>query len=139
MRYFCPHKAHIDFPFKKKEMGMSHLINDLTERLIQFRDARDWRQFHSLKDLIASTSIEAGELLELTQWKDADTLEAMVEDPEFKARLSEEVSDVFLYLLLIAERAKIDLIAEANKKIDRNNEKYPVEKAKGNARKYTEL
>ena len=118
---------------------MSHLINDLTERLIQFRDARHWRQFHSLKDLIASVSIEAGELLELAQWKDPAELEAMVDDPEFRARLSEEVSDVFLYLLLISERAGIDLIAEANKKIDRNNEKYPVEKAKGNAKKYTEL
>ena len=118
---------------------MSHLITDLTERLIDFRDARDWRQFHSLKDLIASVSIEAGELLELTQWKDPTALEALVDDPAFKARLSEEVSDVFLYLLLISERAGIDLIAEANKKIDQNDEKYPVEKAKGNARKYTEL
>ena len=122
-----------------REMGMSHLINDLTDRLIQFRDARDWRQFHSLKDLIASVSIEAGELLELTQWKEAAELEAKVDDPDFRARLSEEISDVFLYLLLIAERANIDLITEANKKIDKNDEKYPVEKAKGNAKKYTDL
>ncbi|MEG3619063.1 nucleotide pyrophosphohydrolase [Magnetovibrio sp. PR-2] len=118
---------------------MSQLINDLTERLIAFRDARDWRQFHSLKDLIASASIEAGELLELTQWKDAAELEAKVDDPDFRARLSEEVSDVFLYLLLISERAGIDLVTEAHKKIVKNDEKYPVEKAKGNARKYTEL
>lgn len=118
---------------------MSDSILELTARLTRFRDDRDWRQFHSLKDLILSVGIEAGELLELTQWKDTRTVEDAITDPDFRDRLSEEVSDVFLYLLLIAERAGIDIIEEAHRKIDKNDAKYPVDKSKGNAKKYTEL
>ena len=111
----------------------------LTERLVAFRDARDWRQFHSLKDLIVSLNLEASELLELTQWKGEREFDGLVNDEATKARISEECADVLLYLLLISERCGIDLLAAASKKIDRNEEKYPVEKARGNARKYTEL
>ncbi len=118
---------------------MTDTVEDLTRRLTQFRDARDWSQFHSLKDLIVSVGIEAGELLELTQWKDTQAIEDAITDPDFRTRLSEEVSDVFLYLLLIAERAGLDLVEEAHRKIDHNDAKYPVEKARGNAKKYTEL
>lgn len=118
---------------------MNDPILDLTTRLMRFRDDRDWRQFHSLKDLILSVGIESGELLELTQWKDSQMVEDAITDPDFRTRLSEEVSDVFLYLLLIAERAGIDIIEEAHRKIDKNDAKYPVEKAKGSAKKYTKL
>ena len=119
---------------------MTDTIAHLTERLIQFRDERNWRQFHSLKDLIASASIEAGELLELTQWKDPAQIEdAAMHDDAFRQRLGEEVADVFLYLLLIAERADLDLADVAHAKIDLNARKYPVDKAHGNAKKYTEL
>ena len=114
-------------------------LENLTDRLIAFRDARDWRQFHSLKDLIVSLNLEASELLELTQWKTAGQFDKMADVPAMKARLEEETADVLLYLLLIAERAGIDLISAANTKIDRNNEKYPVEKARGVATKYNEL
>jgi NTP pyrophosphatase (non-canonical NTP hydrolase) len=114
-------------------------LKNLTNRLLAFRDARDWKQFHSLKDLILSLNLEASELLELTQWKTAEQFDKMADDGAMKARLEEETADVFLYLLLIAERSGIDLIAAANSKIDRNNEKYPVEKAKGVATKYDEL
>lgn len=118
---------------------MPDSILDLTRRLTQFRDDRDWRQFHSLKDLIASVCIESGELLELTQWKDSQTLENAIMDPDFRTRLGEELSDVFLYVLLVAERAGLDLVEEAHRKIDLNESKYPVEKARGTAKKYTEL
>jgi len=118
---------------------MSDSILNLTTRLTRFRDDRDWRQFHSLKDLIVSVGIETGELMELTQWKDSQTIEDAITDPDFRARLSEEVSDVFIYLLLIAERAGLDLIDEAHRKIDLNEAKYPIEKAHGNAKKYTEF
>ncbi len=118
---------------------MTDTVEDLTRRLTQFRDARDWRQFHSLKDLIVSVGIETGELLELTQWKETQAVEDAITDPDFRTRLGEEVSDVFLYLLLVAERAGLDLIEEAHRKIDHNDAKYPVEKARGNAKKYTEL
>jgi len=114
-------------------------LESLTERLIEFRDARDWRQFHSLKDLIVSLNLEASELLELTQWQTADDFDASINTPKTKAALEEECADVLLYLLLIAERSGIDILAAASAKIDKNAEKYPVEKARGNARKYTEL
>ncbi len=114
--------------------------DELTRRLIEFRDARDWRQFHSLKNLILSVSMEAAEILELVQWKDDEAVErAAADDPAFRAALAEECADVFLYLLLVCERAGIDLTEAALAKIDLNARKYPVDKAKGNARKYTDL
>ncbi len=114
-------------------------IKQLTKKLIAFRDERDWRQFHSLKELILSLNLEAAELLELTQWQDASQFDATVLDPSVKKRLEEECADVFLYLLLICERADIDLLQVASHKVKRNGEKYPVEKAKGSASKYTRL
>lgn len=114
-------------------------LDDLTARLIAFRDARDWRQFHSLKDLMLSLTLEASELLELTQWKKEAAVERAAETEEFKERLREECADVLLYLLLIAERANIDLAQAAADKITLNETKYPVERARGNARKYNEF
>ncbi len=118
---------------------MTKPLDDLTHRLIQFRDERDWRRFHSLKNLIGSVSIEAAELLETVQWRDERDLESAAGDPALKAKLGEECADIFLYLLLICERTGIDLLAAADQKIITNAAKYPVEKARGNARKYTEL
>ena len=115
-------------------------LNELTRRLIEFRDERDWRQFHSLKNLIMSAALETAEIMELLQWKDDEAVErAARQDSQFRARLAEECADVFLYLLLICERADIDLTEAAAAKIELNARKYPVEKAKGNAKKYTEL
>lgn len=118
---------------------MTQSLQTLTERLIVFRDARDWRKFHGLKNLILSLSLESAELLELAQWKDDAEVEAALSEPAFRARLAEESADVLLYLLLICERAGIDLIKAASEKIEINAAKYPVEKARGNARKYTDL
>ena len=114
-------------------------IQDLTKRLIAFRDERDWRQFHSLKDLIVSLNLEAAELLDLTQWKSEAEFEAAANGETLKTGLREECADVLLYLLLIAERCDIDLLTAASEKIERNAQKYPVEKARGNATKYTDL
>lgn len=114
-------------------------LDDLTRRLIAFRDARDWRQFHSLKDLIVSLNLEAGELLELTQWQSEAAFDKAAQDADTHQRLKEECADVLLYLLLIAERTGIDLQAAAAEKIAINDAKYPVDRARGNARKYTEL
>ena len=114
-------------------------LDELTRRLIAFRDARDWRRFHGLKNLMLSLNLEAAEILELGQWKSDDEIEAAAADPEFRDMLAEECADVLLYLLLIAERAGIDLEAAAHAKIDRNAVNYPIDKARGNARKYTEL
>jgi len=114
-------------------------INELTEQLIEFRDARDWRQFHSLKDLILSLNLEAAELLELSQWKpEADFENEATTEPTLQ-RLKEECADVLLYLLLITERTGIDLQQAAADKIKANDLKYPVEKSHGKSTKYTQL
>lgn len=114
-------------------------LEELTDKLIAFRDARDWKRFHSLKNLMISLNLEVSELLELTQWKDDAEVEEAVKSAEFRTRFEEECADILLYLLLIAERADIDLTAAAARKIDKNAAKYPVEKSRGNAKKYTEL
>lgn len=114
-------------------------IDTLRRRLEAFRDERDWRQFHTLKDLIISVNIEAAELLELTQWKNEDELSRLRHDPAFRERLREECADVFLYLLLVAGEAGFDLLQAAADKIEKNAVKYPVERVRGSARKYTEL
>jgi NTP pyrophosphatase (non-canonical NTP hydrolase) len=114
-------------------------LDELTSRLLEFRDARDWRQFHSLKDLILSLNLEASELLELAQWKSDEKFESEARSETMRQRLAEECSDVLLYLLLIAERTGIDLQDAAARKIAANDIKYPVEKARGTATKYTKL
>jgi len=114
-------------------------LEELTQQLIEFRDARDWRQFHSLKDLILSLSLEASELLELSQWKPEQQFEEESSSAAMQQRLKEECADVLLYLLLIAERTGIDLQTAAAEKIASNNAKYPVEKSRGTSAKYTEL
>ena len=118
---------------------MPTTLAELTDRLIAFSEARDWRRFHDLKNLIVSVNLESAELLELTQWQDEAAVEARIGEPEFRAQLAEECADVLLYLLLIAERAGFELDAAAMEKMEINAQKYPVEKARGNARKYTEL
>ena len=101
-------------------------VNELTNQLIEFRDERDWRQFHSLKDLILSLNLEASELLELTQWKSEQAFEEEAKTEAMQQRLREECADVFLYLLLVAERAGIDIREAAADKIKSNGQKYPL-------------
>ncbi len=118
---------------------MQTSLDELTQRLLAFRDERDWQRFHSLKNLMLSLNLEAAEVLELAQWKDDAAVEAAASAPEFRTRLAEECADVLLYLLLVCERAGIDLGAAAVDKIEKNEIKYPVEKARGTATKYTKL
>jgi len=109
---------------------------DLTQRLVNFRDQRSWKQFHSVKELILSLNLEAGELLELTQWQNGEQFDETIGDQEVKSRLEEECADVLAYLLLIAERVKFDIVQAAHNKIDKNEMKYPVEKSRGKSTKY---
>lgn len=111
-------------------------IDELTRLVAAFRDARDWAQFHSLRNLIVSLNLEAGELLELTQWKTDAEIDALPIDLYGREALEDECADVLLYLLLIAERAGIDLDAAARTKLAKNAVKYPVERFRGSNRKY---
>ena len=114
-------------------------MKTLTKTLLKFRDERDWGQFHTLRNLIVSLNLEAAELLELTQWKSDAEMAVLPSDPAVHEALSDECADVLLYLLLIAERAGIDLETAARQKLVKNALKYPVEKSYGSSRKYTQL
>ncbi|WP_126973874.1 nucleotide pyrophosphohydrolase [Gynurincola endophyticus] len=106
-------------------------IEELISDLIHFRNERDWEQFHNPKDLALAINIEAGELLELYLWKNAE--EANVE------KVKEELADILSFALLLADKYKLDVKQIVQEKIRRNGEKYPVSKAKGTAKKYDEL
>lgn len=101
------------------------------EELIKFRDNRDWKQFHNSKDLALAISIEASELLELFLWKKEEDFD--------KDKLKDELADVLSFCFLLANKHDLDINEIILEKIKKNNEKYPVEKSKGTAKKYTEL
>ena len=109
-------------------------IRELIDVLVQFRDERDWAQFHDSKNLATAISIEAGELNEVFLWKDVKASEEVD-----KEKIKEELADVFAYALLLAEKHNLDVKQIVLDKIARNAQKYPVEKAKGSAKKYDEL
>lgn len=109
-------------------------IKALTEKIVQFRDARNWKQFHKPKDLAISLTLEASELLENFQWQSSDVaLEKNLEN------MKDELADVLMYAILFAHETGLDIQQVIEDKIKKNNEKYPVEKSYGVSKKYTEL
>ena len=114
-------------------------LNELTRTLLQFRDERNWAQFHSLRNLIVSLNLETAELLELTQWKSDEEMITLTSSPEALESLGDKCADVILYLLLIAEKAGIDLENVARTKLAKNAEKYSAVEFYGSSRKYTKL
>jgi len=112
-------------------------INDLTKRIIAFRNARDWKQFHNPKDVALSLVLEATEVMEHFQWKDKEEIEKYVETN--KDEIGEELADVLYWVLLMSHDLRIDVLDALEKKILKNEEKYPVEKAKGRHTKYNKL
>lgn len=112
-------------------------LKELVDRLIAFRNARDWKQFHNPKDLAISLSLEAGEVLEHFQWKSKEEIEKYV--IENKEEIGEELADVFNWVLVLSHDLDIDIVEASEKKISQNEAKYPVEKAKGKHTKYTKL
>lgn len=107
---------------------------EVTEALIKFRNDRDWQQFHDSKNLALAISIEAAELNELFLWKKEADSENVNTD-----KLKEELADVLSFSFLLAEKHNLDIFQIVLDKIKKNGEKYPVEKAKGTAKKYDEL
>jgi len=104
---------------------------EIIQALLKFRDERDWEQFHNPKDLALAISIEAGELLELFLWKNAEEAN--------KEKVKEELADIFSFAFLLAEKYGFDVKDIVLEKIKENSEKYPIGKAKGSAKKYNEL
>ena len=114
------------------------MINsDLLAELLEFRQNRNWEQFHKPKDLAISLSVEAGELLESFQWKTNDEVAALVTN-DSKQRIEEEVADVAIVLSYLCHDLDIDLNSAVRSKLIKNEAKYSVHKAYGNARKYDE-
>ena len=110
------------------------MTDETIGKILKFRDDRDWKQFHNPKDLAISISLEAAELLEVFQWSGAD-----ISDEGKQDKIKEELADVVNYCVLMADVCGLDLDEIVQEKIRVNNEKYPVEKAKGSAAKYNQL
>jgi NTP pyrophosphatase (non-canonical NTP hydrolase) len=109
-------------------------MDELIQKVVEFRDSRNWRQFHNPKDLAISLSIEASELLENFQWKTSDESVTV----NF-LRIQDELADVLIYALLLSNELNINAEQAILDKIKKNGEKYPIEKAYGSNKKYNEL
>ncbi len=114
-------------------------LPELAQALLKFRDERNWAQFHTLRHLIVSLNLEAAELLELTQWKTDEEMTSLMSEENAHQALCDECADVLLYLLLIADKAGINIEEAARSKLEKNAVKYPIEKSYGSSRKYTQL
>jgi len=113
-------------------------MEELKRLIREFNDDRDWGQFHSPKNLAISISVEAAELLEHFQWKDIDVKTIINDEKMFKG-ISDELADIFIYALNLADKLGLSVDEIVKEKLKKNRMKYPVEKAKGSAKKYTEL
>ncbi len=116
---------------------MSNELIELRDNLRGFATERDWEQFHSPKNLASALTVEAAELLEQFQWLTEEQSRTLPDD--LRARVADEVADVLLYLIRLADQLDVDLISAARTKMANNAAKYPVDKARGTAKKYTEL
>lgn len=117
----------------KKEQSC-YLSTETASQIIKFRDDRNWAQFHNPKDLALSISLEAAELLEVFQWSGANTT-----CESKKNKIAEELADVVNYCVLMAAACGLNLDEIVREKLQRNSEKYPIEKAYGTSAKYTEI
>ena len=115
----------------------SDKLSDLTKEVIDFRDARNWSQFHNGKDVAISLLLEASELLELFQWKTGEDLEAQLTTA--KKQIGEELSDILYWTLLLAHDLQIDLPTTFREKLKSNGVKYPIEKARNSSTKYDQF
>lgn len=116
---------------------MDITLEEVLTRIKDFREDRDWEQFHDPKNLAEAISIEAGELLELFLWKTTEQSRELTKVEQ--AKLEEEVADILIFLAYLADAFGIDLLDSAMKKVELNERKYPIDKAKGSCKKYSEL
>ena len=114
-------------------------LQDLKSLLRKFRDERNWSQFHTPKNLSEAITIEAGELLELFLWKSEEELNEAFKNPDFLNKVRHELADILCYCLNFANSMNIDVSVAVQEKVEANQRKYPVEKSKNTAKKYTEL
>ena len=122
-----------------EHMDTTATIQFLKDCLKKFRDDRNWAQFHKPKDLAMAITIEAGELLERFLWKSETEILDNLNNPDKRQKVVEELADVFITAINFANATEIDIAQAVLEKISKNSEKYPVDKASGNAKKYNEL
>ncbi len=110
---------------------MSKDLNELKEKIRQFNLERDWDKFHNPKDLLVALVSEVGELAECYRWLNDKELSKIHADPEKKKKVEEEIADIVIYLIILSYKTDIDIFKAIEKKIERNQKKYPIEKTKG--------
>lgn len=109
-------------------------FENIREQIIKFREDRNWKQFHTIKDLLLGLNIELAELQELVLWKNQSEIEKVD-----KEKIEEELADIFIFLTYLSEHFNVDLLKAVEKKIYKNDKKYPIDKSFGNSKKYNEL
>jgi len=114
-------------------------LQETVQKIEEFRVARDWKQFHNPKNLAIALSCEASEVIEYFMWKNMEESRECLKDPKKVAEFKQELADVGIYLLLLCQEVGVDLTEIILEKLEINGKKYPVEKAKGTSKKYTEL
>lgn len=113
---------------------MSNEIEEIKKLILDFRNNRDWKQFHKTKDLLIGLGIEVSELNELFLWKNEDEIQSVS-----KEKIEDEIADIFIFLTYICDEFKIDMKSAVRNKINKNELKYPIGKSKGSNKKYNEL
>jgi len=121
------------------EYAQEMSLDDMVSRISKFTIERDWDQFHSVRNLILALVGEVGELAEIMQWVPDEKTDEFFDDAKNRLRFEEELADVLIYLLRLASVRNIDLEGALSRKLKNNEEKYPVAKSRGSAKKYTEL
>ncbi len=109
-------------------------FENIREQIIKFREDRNWKQFHTIKDLLLGLNIELAELQQLVIWKNQSEIEKAD-----KEKIEDELADIFIFLTYLSEHFNVDLLKAVEKKIDKNDKKYPINKSFGNNKKYNEL
>jgi dCTP diphosphatase len=121
------------------KMAESMTVKQLQEEALKFRDERNWKQYHDPKNLAAALSIEAAELQELFLWKSKDEVQKLTSLENGKEKIGEELADIFIYLIYLADSVGVDLTDAAVKKITINKQRYPVDKSYSSNKKYTDF
>ncbi|AMM53477.1 nucleotide pyrophosphohydrolase [Pyrococcus kukulkanii] len=114
-------------------------IKELTEKIVEFRDKREWKKYHTPKNLAISLVVEVGELFEHFQWKSDEELLQDIKIPEKKEQIADELADVAIYIFLLANELNVNLGEAILRKLMKNEKRYPVELVRGEYKKYTEL
>ncbi len=132
MKIFILQRKH--YCIRELNLEMNRKFDDLKDLILKFREDRDWKKFHKIKDLLIGLNIEVAELQELFLWKSEEQIKEVD-----KSKIRNEIADIYIFLTYLCDEFEIDLKEAVDAKLKMNNEKYPIEKSKGSNKKYNEL